>query len=665
MSYLLPRSPPEDAKSISAFRERFHLPVDRPCPPQWVIGFINIGKAEDKGGDHYFTILFMPKEKEIHLLGKRHKRASERKQPVDWKTWGGSNIWNNVAILHGWNQDTKMAVYEVNWVQNGYDCGVTVCQVIEIIWKGGFRQGQKRFWRRPTLPCCHLVRKRMATDIHQITLSNITAFNNLIASHPPATLDDMFHSRLQESIAQVEDVETILEPNPGSVLQELLNTLNKAISACTLCNDRSSPQAAQQVSQQKPRGAGSEGDLDVENDDLDVEKKDKELPLDHEDPTDLEQSTAHVDLKLAVMGRYPRPMPPPVLPPLTTMRGLRIPSDNAYDEYENGPTLEDVEAIPDTIALGGELDLVYLAGQVITNPWASFRDYGHRIEPDFAQTFHLSSPIMVKEHLMPVGIVAPGDDDIAIQKSRSGDDIDLTDVVVMGAQEMIEKADEEGSNDIFLTGKTKEGQYIKLDLGRDSIKPTVITLAADVDSFIWVTRYPVFKHAINIFAKPVIRNKPPIHKHNHIYVDLLCPQSEDDQLALGARSEWYSQRFKLSQIPHIQLGKMGDGAGSVNLLMAFPRMTHRHPHVSRWVNIVPADVQNLLWDKVIIPAMRIVMPEVNHSYVGLDRTHLAFKEKGKGPSKMAPTFPFRRNQFIALIEEIKSIVSRSTSLGFP
>jgi hypothetical protein len=170
-SYLLPRSPPEDAKSISAFCERFHLPVDRPCPPQWVIGFINIGKAEDKGGDHYFTILFMPKEKEIHLLGKRHKRASEWKQPVDWKTWGGSNIWNNVAILHGWNQDTKMAVYEVNWVQNGYDCGVTVCQVIEIIWKGGFRQGQKRFWRRPTLPCCHLVHKQMATDIHQITLS--------------------------------------------------------------------------------------------------------------------------------------------------------------------------------------------------------------------------------------------------------------------------------------------------------------------------------------------------------------------------------------------------------------------------------------------------------------------------------------------------------------
>ena len=47
----------------------------------------------------------------------------------------------------------------------------------------------------------------MAADIHQITLSNITKFNNLITSHPPATLADMFHSRLQESMVQVREEE--------------------------------------------------------------------------------------------------------------------------------------------------------------------------------------------------------------------------------------------------------------------------------------------------------------------------------------------------------------------------------------------------------------------------------------------------------------------------
>jgi hypothetical protein len=69
---------------------------------------------------------------------------------------------------------------------------------------------------------------------------------------------------------------------------------------------------------------------------------------------------------------------------------------------------------------------------------------------------------------------------------------------------MIEKADEEGSNSIFLTGKTREGQFVKLDLQRDAIIPTRITPTPDVDSVVWVTHHPHFKHVINIFTKPVI-----------------------------------------------------------------------------------------------------------------------------------------------------------------
>jgi hypothetical protein len=119
--------------------------------------------------------------------------------------------------------------------------------------------------------------------------------------------------------------------------------------------------------------------------------------------------------------------------------------------------LESLDPIPDTIALLGEVDLVYLTGQVRINPWVTFRDYGYRIDPDFAQAFHNLPPIMVKEHLMPVGLSAPGEDSIATQKSRTGNAIDLTDLDIMGAQEMIEKADEEGSNSIFFNRKNAGG----------------------------------------------------------------------------------------------------------------------------------------------------------------------------------------------------------------
>jgi hypothetical protein len=102
---------------------------------------------------------------------------------------------------------------------------------------------------------------------------------------------------------------------------------------------------------------------------------------------------------------------------------------------------------------------------------------------------------------------------------------------------------------------------------------------------------------------------------------------------------------------------MGDGSGSVNLLMAFPRMTHRHPYLRRWVNIIPSDVQNILWDQVILPAMRKVMHKVNHPYVGLDRSDLSFKESRQGASKSTKTFPFRKNEFIALTKEVENLVS--------
>jgi hypothetical protein len=81
--------------------------------------------------------------------------------------------------------------------------------------------------------------------------------------------------------------------------------------------------------------------------------------------------------------------------------------------------------------------------------------------------------------------------------------------------------------------------------------------------------------------------------------------------------------------------------------------------------MVPGDVQNFLWDKVIIPAMQGVMPEVVHPYVGLDRAHLSFKEKQrKGASKASSTFPFRRKEFIALTKAIQAKVSEGAFFLF-
>jgi hypothetical protein len=663
-SYLLPHGQPEDAHSISIFRDRFDLPVDGPCPHQWVIGFTNIGGQEGTGGNHYCTMLFMPTEKEIHVLGKRYAEASQIRQPPDWHSWGGSNIWRKVATLHGWDLGQRMIIRELNWVQNGYDCGATVCQITDVIWSEGFRLRYGRFWRKPTLQCCHGLRKRMAGDIHQMVLTNIDQFNALVNAYGQDVLDDLFTSSLNESIEQVTAVQRELHPNPGPVLQNILNLLNQSMRACRSCNQVHAPSRAPQNPPQpgvrhKPRPGGESPDGTRSSDEEDEGRGGQVCPDAAQSAVNINRPFHVKDWSSAVMGRFPRPTPPPHLPPLATLRGLRIPSDADYDEYETGPTLEALDPIPDTLIPLGEINLVYLAGCMIANPWVTFRDYGYRIDPDFAQSFYLPPPIMVKEHVMPVGLspLDTDDDSEVTLQSRRGDTTDFHDLEVLGAEDLISRARVAKCNDILLTGKTPDGKFIKLDLERDAVMPMVIRKAVDIDSVIWVTRYPRFNRAINIFSNPIIRNRPPIFKHNHVYVDLLIPQSVADRADFGPRNEWWSKTFKLFQIPHLQLGRMGDGAGSVNLFLAFPRMTHKHPYVPRWVNVILSDVQNIFWDQVILPAMHAVTPEVIHPYVGLDRAHLAFKENQKGASKSMSSFPFRKQEFVALADKFREIVS--------
>jgi hypothetical protein len=652
--YLLPRANPESAESISVFRKRFDLPLNGPCPLEWVIGFTLIGGSISKGGNHYCLILFMPEEKQIHILGRGFEFQSRLKNPESWASWG-SNIWKNVAALHQWDSRERMAVYEVNWIQNGYDCGATVCQIMEIIWTGGFLCTHGGFWRKPVLDCCHGLRKRMAGDIHQIVLTNLERFNQIRETRPTGVLE--IYPDVDSWEEDVKKVQKILGPNPGVCLDKILKALTGSMGTCVLCRiaDRPVRQITNPFAglrrKARPKELEDDGEQSFFEEDMD-ENSGKSATM-------LNQPFHVTDREQSSIGRFPRLTPPPVLPPLGNLLGLCIPPDSGYDEYESGPTMEENEPIPDTITPFGEINLVYLANQVITNPWSTFRDHGYRIEPDFSQAFHLGPPTMVKEHIMPSKLkYEGGEEQVMTEISRRGEPIEISDLEIMGAKEIMSlPSDGVTNHSALLTGKTADGRLIKLDLERDSVTPIKIQKAVDIDSVIWVTRYPIFKHSIHIFCKPVIRNKPPIFKHNHIYVDLLVPQTEKDKHSLGYRKEWWAKTFKLFQIPHLQLGKMGDGSGSVNLLMAFPRMTHKHPYIPRWVNIIPSDVQNVLWDQVILPAMRKVMKKINHPYVGLARSDLSFKEKGRGVSKSTKTYPFRREEFIALAREMDDLVS--------
>ena len=252
------------------------------------------------------------------------------------------------------------------------------------------------------------------------------------------------------------------------------------------------------------------------------------------------------------LGRFPRPKCTIELPARAHLRGLLHPFDRDFDEYYTGPTLEEIEPIETVMQY--QPTMAYFCNHVTTTPWTLFKDYGYRLLPCFAQLVDLGKPFKVGDHLCPVGLEEPprsitGYHSNRLEKGRNGKDIRVNDHLVVGLEDMMELAEREGKG-ILLTGKTKEGQIICLDLLLDA-KETKVTHSTDIDSLVWITRKPKFKGPIGIYTAPVMRDRAPIWKNNHISVDILYPPSEEDRFRLGDRTEWFAKAFSLSTIPHL------------------------------------------------------------------------------------------------------------------
>lgn len=645
------------AEEIAAFRTAYVLPPDGPCEMVPLAGLLNTGGDSNKGGNHYCCVIWMPQGKVVHILGRRYMSTGASLNARNWEEWGGPIIWRNLTILHGWGH-IHLSVRTLDWVQNGYDCGPIACQVLESIWISGFQLNPKGIWKKPRLPCCHRIRMRIAGEVHASILGIYQA------SHQESSLDD---GGIQMSVINE------LDSCPAQRLLKATKNLERAMTKCSLCL-KETPRKPQKVAKHsKPlvtsipsrdikKARGGPGSNSETGDTSDSEHSSSSLPSDIT-PANANRGIHVDDWSQVRLGRFPRP-PGPVLPPLISLRGLWSAFDQDFDDYEDGPTLEDLDAAdPPFPNLFGDLDVVYMANKIIKNPWTAFKDQGYRLLPSFADMFHQKRPIMILEHMSPVGVTHPPpsleDDD----SSTSGP----SDAIVVGAAEMLDAAERFDDDGMFLTGKTVDNDHICLDLQRDAIIPQSIGHCFDLDSTIWTTLDPVFNLSLNVYTMPHIRKKPPIWKHNHAYVDLLLPQSDKDRFAQGSRTEWWTRRFRLSQIPHIFWGYLGLGSGSINVYLCFPRMTHKHPHNGRWISFVPSDVQNFFWKKVMTPAMQEATYEIDQPYVGLSRENLNLKmgssgmKKG-GEGRRAPSFPFRPELLRKLTKAMLDIVSLNSNV---
>ena len=270
-----------------------------------------------------------------------------------------------------------------------------------------------------------------------------------------------------------------------------------------------------------------------------------------------------------------------------------------FDDYFGGPTLEDMMELQRPGGLEAYPNSWDVA-PTIRSPWELFKNYGYTLEPEFALMFNQQDPLHAEEHLLPIG----EPDSPAV----SDDEDEVSGCEVMGMGEMLACAPAEGSLEsmnMFVQGFMPYGQtMIKLDPTRDlyPLRQDEHYLSLDIDSVIWVTYYPKILTELSIHVLPYSGAHPPIWKSNHAYMEVLMPQSEEDQDS-GGRREWFSNRKSLSAIPHIHFGKLGHGSTSFNISVMFPRMMHKNPISGRSATLIPFEVQSLWFTDILYPAI--------------------------------------------------------------
>lgn len=661
-------------------------PIGMSCPLAPVVYVMNTD------GNHFFTLVFAPTQGTIFIIGKQYNQDARMFKHTNWHPWQGKRVWPTVCKLMGWDHSNigPIQLCSIDWKQNGYDCGPIACQVALRIMEHGIDMDMSSFWSAKQFPCCHLLRIKIAEAAHTLVLQANEAFHYLKSIYL-ARLSEKLDESPSSLKAGYRHLSKTIGPNPGSHLTPITRNLYTAMEKCPQCCASNQDVYERQQALLHPipihgkdpvvlakehkfkvlDGTYSQNQYIQGKSELDPEQETKE---DHQviinngqefrsNETPTNHTRPQSGWKEASIGRFPRPIPLDIPPP-TSLLGLKPPFQSDFDDYTAGPSLTALEPIVNMV-LQSQPSMVYLCNRMTISPWSLFKDYGYRLLPCFGHMFHLDVPIMVKQHLCTPGIQKPPSSLIQTQypigKTRRGDKINIPDVRTVGLQELLDLAIDEDSNNILLTGKIMETasqnpRHISLDLLRDNTPPDSLILSCDIDSIIWVTQHPRFKASISIYSNPIIRDMAPISKRNHVKVDLLFPQSEDDQMRIGGRTEWQTNSWSLSTLPHLLLGVVHQISSSVDLLLFFPRMAHRDPHRGFWINKIPPDVQGIFWDQVLLPALKAITPSTRKPYLPLNRDQSSFKQGRGRKGFKTGTVDIRPEALPNLIKHMKDLV---------
>jgi hypothetical protein len=514
---------------------------------------------------------------------------------------------------------------------NGFDCGPVAIAVALQIFKDGFSEDNMLVIQGVAESCHHITRLEVLQSIKNEVTRSMEDYI-YFRSHPP---DEWLSLSLALELGDFNPLSEDELQKKRTLLssrEPIQQQLNVVVSGCLDCTARFRKEPSNEpldMPEEDPARdrSDSPGLLFREV----VVKPQEELPDDGEDVFQEEPSedfdilrtrrlhTLNIDWNKMSIERRRRVSRPCDL--LLPTRPLWPSHDPHFDDYYGGPTQEDKRAFEDPLYL---LPMNPTAGLTIKSCWTYFRDYGYRILTRFAHSFYLCDPMMLENHIMPCipefnpesssrhfldmhliprNIGRTGIPELRMAKS--------SDVEIMGAKEMLErvmkgdKQDDDLLLSYFVRGKTENAKYVCVDLERDSISHSEIkvTSTVDIDSFVWVTHVAEVGAPVGLMVTPSLRNNAGIRKHNHVYVEILEPPSDDE--ATGRK--WLERRIPLSNIPHTLFTKVTEGNSPIYCYIFFPRMMHRHEYTGRRATIIPIAVLLLFWDRVVLKALQDVV----------------------------------------------------------
>ncbi|KAG2335724.1 hypothetical protein BDR05DRAFT_953867, partial [Suillus weaverae] len=614
--------------------------------------------------NHFFAVIFDYNRRTAHVLGRFISvegitAAAEGGQnnPNDWNSWDGPRRWGSIAVLHGWRpgDSDDVRIIAKNWIQNGVDCGPIACSVLEQALSSGLDDNGDLPLQSFHIPCGHILRIAMLKVIAgriKKSCSDYLMFQDeqqAETEHYSILSDDEIHAIHTGQHQARATCQSCHRHHAFQVIQTP-NSANRHV------DDDHARNATSEVEEEEDDEADNQSLGDklsgIRKENLvKLLKSNKELVGSHDRnaisrravgthipvaPNEPPQLSHTGDLQRSafarasrkkvstwsqgIMERFPRPTKPVPLSAYTGRRWLT--DDRTFDDYEGGPTIEML--IPPIYV---QPTMTYHStGMELSAGWASWVDHGYRIRPSSFQMFYLCRPIETMEHIMPIGTTEFYDPsnqvpdrvtgEYSLERSYSNHTVAVNDVIYMSASEMIRSAKDDppldqpsaSGHDIFICGRTSfsdGAKYICVDLEQDSVAVDVddVEVSVDIDSIIWTTSEFRLKGTVGIYMTPLFQSRPGIFKHNHVSIDILIPQSEEDFHAPGGRTEWLSKQFNMSAIPHICIGRISSASSILNLYMMFPRMIHRHPINGRMITLMPHDVIDIFYDMVLLPSI--------------------------------------------------------------